>query len=687
MSKIHIIIEHYITVTHQYFSDKKLLNSLLSNFRKSVSTLATYGFKHYFSRTLDIVHKHECNEPVDQFFSFSSIPRQYSIPEYKVRRILSVREEFRRDPYSPHQDTVCKPVVYTQKKPTWVNFDKEWIPSDDDLDISDSDSDVRDSETNRDIESPPIETVKNLDTQVTEPLKCISNSVSVSSSKIEQKNLKYAVEQQQEHKEKKNIQENDIYREIMEDELCFDESQCSLSTSSKRRRSPATCRVSENKPELRRPGDWGTDDSDSSLQDDPQRPPLKGKEGDTKTNKFLMERESKKDSHLRWKEMSHIREKSKKMRTVMKNDGELSRCVSEKLVNEKDDSYNFPRHKLKKSDGRNKKLNLAKQQTRKCMLEAFINDSDSSLPDPDVPDLPDTKPEYITLHERHNSTLNDGNEVRYKRKDVPVKQIKKNRLNNSHFGFQPGSKEDYCSRIDEFTSFYDYSSDDVSTCSSDYSNCKAAINCQFMHDLQIHGKNRSHDGDREFASQTNKRKACKENPQDDVIESPAKRIKHNSSKLEDHLVKMNGHESPNCNNSFILDFSDDIPIRKAKMDVLGNTKKDEKLTYRSRTHIIHTKDSLSPGRGGKHKGKCSSFPLSVPASQKSQEFSERSSERPGRILPSLHSDPYRTPEIPKCNTVEKGRMLLPSSPAAITKTFKAKNQDIRIFFNSCSRYK
>lgn len=125
-----------------FFSDKNLLGSLLSNLRHSIAAFSTYGLDRHFSTTLDIVSKIESGQPVDPFYSYPMIPKNYSIPDAKIKRILSVREEPRRDPYSFTESSVYKPRIQPQKKARWADPDDEWVPSDENLDSSFSGLDI-----------------------------------------------------------------------------------------------------------------------------------------------------------------------------------------------------------------------------------------------------------------------------------------------------------------------------------------------------------------------------------------------------------------------------------------------------------------------------------------------------------------------------------------------------------------
>lgn len=158
-----------------FFSDKNLLGSLLSNLRHSIAAFSTYGLDRHFSTTLDIVSKIESGQPVDPFYSYPMIPKNYSIPDAKIKRILSVREEPRRDPYSFTESSVYKPRIQPQKKARWADPDDEWVPSDENLDSSFSGLDIERRSCVPESDESSTEDDANLNPLVQEPLKNITN--------------------------------------------------------------------------------------------------------------------------------------------------------------------------------------------------------------------------------------------------------------------------------------------------------------------------------------------------------------------------------------------------------------------------------------------------------------------------------------------------------------------------------
>lgn len=148
---------------------------MLSNLRHSIAAFSTYGLDHHFSATLDIVSKIESGQPVDPFYSYPMIPKNYSIPEAKIKRILSVREEPRRDPYSFTESSVYKPKIQLQKKSRLADPDDEWVPPDENLDSSFSDSEIERRSWVSESDESSTEEDANLNPLVQEPLKNITN--------------------------------------------------------------------------------------------------------------------------------------------------------------------------------------------------------------------------------------------------------------------------------------------------------------------------------------------------------------------------------------------------------------------------------------------------------------------------------------------------------------------------------
>lgn len=255
-----------------FFSDKNLLGSLLSNLRHSIAAFSTYGLDHHFSATLDIVSKIESGQPVDPFYSYPMIPKNYSIPEAKIKRILSVREEPRRDLYSFTESSVYKPRIQQQKKGRWADPDDEWVPPDKNLDSSFSDSEIERRSWISESDDSSTEEDANLNPLVQEPMKNVTNfSASernsllkshreISASKLEEfDNKKHRLNGSNRAIGSDSWQENitSKQKEMSDTQpqyLCSDESDYSLSPRRRFQESPLRVRekcLVENGPKLK----------------------------------------------------------------------------------------------------------------------------------------------------------------------------------------------------------------------------------------------------------------------------------------------------------------------------------------------------------------------------------------------------------------------------------------------------
>ncbi|XP_061171982.1 uncharacterized protein LOC133181510 [Saccostrea echinata] len=716
------------------FKDNKLLKSLLSNLKKSLSSFTVFGFDHYFSRTLDIVSKHELNQSIVPFFTYPMVPKNFSIPEYKVKRILSAGKVPRQDLYSSYQDTAGKLVSQSHKKPRWDSSDIEWVPSDDDLDTSSSISefDGKDLDPLSDVDSPLNSDSEELISHNKEPFKDVSNfSSSVKPDEkgkktqrdclenLKDQGEKFAVEQKEnligwkDHyhyefgyssplKDKKALQNCQNLSNSKQSinsigDTYTDYSDCSLSPVIRKRckDSPPRIRkgeVRENERKVKTAQrDLYADDSDQSLSPIVKKrykdslpscrnDDFRGKDNRLKTaQKDLYVSESgyslspiakkryegspsrcrkedvRDEKEKRKQRDGNVGVKDKKGKTLKDPKEKLSLSYDSELKRKEvcqrwtdmsgreeeskstkktwgylyDDEYllsqptkpnerkNGVPLKLKKLSGGShyKNIDMERQQSRKQMIKAFSDDSDSSLPD-----------------------LDDDQNVPYS-----IKQCWEDSLSTDQVLFQQTEEDDYYARRVGFRSFYDTASDVESLCSSEYSDGEASVN---------HFISCSEGGGVSEKSKKDGFVMCKEqkhdigNKQEDRS-TPGKTFR----KCHESKEKLSGgSEFLYDDMSYVSETTKQKKRKDCKDHVCGNPAK--RLKHISSPKRMDLENEL------------------IKKSMYEESFH--------------HAAPYRTPEITKPNNRDIGREILPSSPQNPEKTpSKSRNQDIRNFFKGC----